>query len=227
MPIIPLFSSKHITTVELPTITVSVTAEMSSVDIFQFPAVSMAVKAFMSMRGFSLDHAKILFFLVIEGVFDGLGDVTIPISSFQARRRSGDPTYLSVVIPTVDYADDISDRSNGDMVIYQAYEIDGEIKQREEILRTDIEDIRLDEGSSSQSVTLTGYKQKIFSPKTVSLSGLTYKSTIGGKRHYRLATPYIFLNPGDTVEINDETIDIGVMSYSVSATAQQFEIEEA
>jgi hypothetical protein len=35
--------------------------------------------------------------------------ITLPLSSFQGRFKSGDPSYLSVVVPSLDYAQDIAD----------------------------------------------------------------------------------------------------------------------
>ena len=176
--------------------------------------------------GFNASDARLRYLLVLEGEADGYDDITLPMSSFQARRRSGESSYLSVVIPTYDYADEISNRSNGDMVIYQAYEVEGEIKQQEEILRTDIEDVRVDIGATSQSMSMSGRKQRTFSAKAVTLSHATYKAINNGSRRYRLSEPYIFLNPGDTVTIGDDTFTVGVMSYAISPMSHQLEIEE-
>ena len=176
---------------------------------------------------FDTHLGKVRYYMVIEGALDGLEDVTIPMSSFQSRRRSGEQTYLSVVIPTYDYADEITDRPNGDMVVYQGYESDGDIKLVTEIIRTDIETIKVDIGTSSQSVTLTGYKQKTFESQTIPLSNIVYKSINDGKRRFRLAKPYVFLNPGDVVQIDDEEMIVDTMSYAISPSSQQLEIQEA
>ena len=166
------------------------------------------------------------YFFSITGSADGTTDIDIPISSFQARKRSGDSTYLSIVIPTIDYADEIIARSNGTMLVRQGYVQDGEIIQKEVILETDIEDIRLDIGEVSQSVTLTGIKQTTYSPKTVDLTGAIYKNLIKGKLTYRLAKPYIYLNPGDTVNIEDNTFDVGYITYTISSLFNNIEITE-
>ena len=54
-----------------------------------------------------------LFFFILTGQPNGLDDVQIQIKSFQARHRTGKPTYLSVTIPGTDYSPQISDRPNG------------------------------------------------------------------------------------------------------------------
>jgi len=148
------------------------------------------------------------------------------MKSFQARRRSGDPTYLSVVIPTVDYASEIAARPNGTLKIQQAYEQNGVIKQTETIIETDLEEVNPDEGGENQSVSLLGYSTSTYSSKSVTLSGVIYKNTRGGKYHYRLAKPYIFLNPGDTVIFSDDgvTFEIDTMSYFINPTTSLIEL---
>ncbi len=55
----------------------------------------------------------IVYICTLTGSQDATTDVEIPISSFQARLRTADPTYLSVVVPGFDYADRINNRPNG------------------------------------------------------------------------------------------------------------------
>jgi hypothetical protein len=65
-------------------------------------------------------QVQIIYQFVLTGSADGESDITIPISSCQMRRRDGEPTYMSVVVPGYDdYADEILARTNGDMVLYK------------------------------------------------------------------------------------------------------------
>jgi hypothetical protein len=148
----------------------------------------------------------------------------LPMSSFQSRRRSGNPTYLSAVIPTVDLASYITDRPNGTIRIDQGYEKDGAVLQREPIIETDIDSVDTYEGGGSQSIVLTGYSTASFAPKSVALTGSIYRSLIQGVLTYRIARPYIFLNPGDTVTIDNDEFIVSTMSYSISAQSQIVEI---
>jgi len=172
-------------------------------------------------------NAVIRYYLTLTGSADGTTDIEIPMSSFQARRRSGEPTYLQVVIPTTDYADKIADRANGNIQIDQGYVQDGELLQRETIIETDIDTVRSDKGGNNQSVTLTGYKQQTFEGKSVTLTGSTYRSVNGGKITHRVSRPNIYLNPGDTVTIDDDTFEVGVMNYSISPRRFTLEVTEA
>lgn len=80
------------------------------------------------------------------------------------------------------------------------------------------------QGARNSSIVLTGYRDAVYMPKTVVLSSPTYRSVVRGVTRFRLARPYIFLNPGDTAVIDGESIDIAVMSYAVSPAQQTIEI---
>ena len=176
---------------------------------------------------FSMAGTVIRYLLTITGSADSLADVELPMSSFQARRKSGEATYLSVVVPTIDYAAEIAARSNGTIKVEQAYTLDGEYVQRELILEAEIDNIRTYQGGRNQSVVLEGYKTTTYVAKSMTLTTSTYKALSGGKLRYRVAKPNVFLNPGDTVTIDSDTFIIGTMSYAISPTMQQIELEEA
>lgn len=179
-----------------------------------------------AISSFETGSAVIRYFCILTGAADGVEDIDLPLKSFQARRRSGSPTYLSVVIPTVDYADEIAARPNGSLKIQQAYEQNGIIKQTETIMEVDLEEVRPDEGGTNVSTTLTGYSTSSFSAKAVSLRGVTYRTMTNGKHRYRLARPYVFLNPGDTVTILDDGVvfEIDTMSYFIDAITSTIEL---
>jgi hypothetical protein len=176
---------------------------------------------------FSMAGTLVRYLLTITGAADSLSDLSLPMSSFQARRKSGEATYLSVVVPTLDYASEIAARSNGTIKVEQAYALGGEYVQRELILEAEIDNIKTYEGGKNQSVVLEGYKTTTYTTKLMTLTTATYRALSGGKLRYRVAETNVFLNPGDTVTIGDDTFIIGTMAYSISPTEQQIELEEA
>ena len=113
------------------------------------------------------------------------------------------------------------------MRISQGYERNGVELQREIIIETAIDTVNTYQGGTNQSIVLIGYTTSTFSPQTLDLSGSTYRAVINGKITHRLARPYIFLNPGDTVTIEGDTFEVGLMSYAISPTTQLTEITEA
>jgi hypothetical protein len=176
---------------------------------------------------FTIQNPVLLYFFTLTGAPDGLADIIIPIESFQARHRSGDPTYLSVVIPGIDYATAIAARPNGEMVIRMSKAMRGVIYHTEEILRVALESVRVDEGSSNKSITLDGHTTKTYTAKTVALEGVTYYSVNGGRKLYRCATPNIYLRPGDTAAYGTDSFTVGLITYYVSTMQQSMEVSEA
>lgn len=76
-------------------------------------------------------------------------DMMIPIESFQARNEAGVIKNISAVVPGMDYAEQIADRSDAILSLYYA---DG--VSAIEIGSLPITSIRIDEGAKSQSITI-------------------------------------------------------------------------
>lgn len=156
--------------------------------------------------------------LIYVCTLTGTTDLELPISSFQGRLRSGSNTYLSIVIPGITLASEIADRADGQLIIEVAYLFNGEVRQRTEIIRVNLEDIRIYNGKDSKSITLVGYRQETYTPKEVDLENATYYAITNGEYRYRFATPNLELNPGDTVNIGEDSFVANVISYYVSVT---------
>ena len=185
--------------------------------------ISLSVDLSVDLLNLS-DIARLRYLFEISGSQDGLEKVTIPISSFQSRRRNGKSTYLQVVIPGIDMADDIVARPNGLMSVIQSYEKDGEYLQKNTIIETDIERIDIYDGAKSKSIILTGYKQSTYAAKTVMLTDSVYRSVVNGEIRHRFVDPCIYLNPGDTLIVGSDEITVSTMSYAISANIKSFEV---
>lgn len=162
-------------------------------------------------------------------ILTGAPDVTLPISSFQYRLRDGDPSYLSVVVPNgAQWAAEIDARSNGQIVLYKGTEDDSGNQNLVEIARATLETVRPDEGARSYSTTLTGHRTtSATSPKTLTISNVSYRNVEGGKRRFRSQDIAEFLAPGDTAVIGAESIVVGEISTAVGDQYSQQEIVEA
>jgi len=165
------------------------------------------------------ERATERFYFSLTGVADGTTDVEIPIASFQARKRTAEATYLSVVIKDYgNYAAAVAARPNGDMVIELAYVLDGEESIREEILRAELEDIALYEGPESRSIVLTGHKTQTFAGQITTLENPIYKATVNARLIYRFAKFDPYLNPGDTCVVGDDSFTVDYVIYMASGT---------
>ena len=174
---------------------------------------------------FSVAILPRVYTFTLTGVADGVDDIVIPIKSFQSRLKSGDPTYLSVVIPGTDYASAINLRLNGNLVMRMGYLSGGEIILSEIISIVDFENIIVYDGTISKTITLDGHRTETFTPKEINLTGSSYKNITAGKLRYR-CTPNLYVRPGDTVNIDNDSFTIENITYSVSPELEIFEVSE-
>lgn len=157
----------------------------------------------------------------LTGAADGESDLLLPMSSFAIRLNpSTSSSFVQVVIPGVDsYADAIAARSNGSILITRIYDyLDGS-SLIYEMARADFDSLRTDTGGQSGSTgTMQGYYTLTSSTaRSYDLSNPTYRSWDGETVRYRCALdPRI--RPGDTVTINDETIELRTIQNNVDVT---------
>lgn len=168
-------------------------------------------------------------YLTGDGEDPPVSDLELPIESFQSRYRSGDPSYLQVVVPdALTYADGVNARLNGDIVVHRGQRTEDGTEYPEEILRVNLEDIRVDWGARSASMTLTGHKQTTnTTPTTVAMTGVSYRAAYNGTITIRcLANSY--LRPGDTAEFaaTGDSFTVGNITWTVGRGIEQMEIQE-
>lgn len=176
------------------------------------------------------DLAVVRYYCTLTGAADGLADVTLPISSFQARKRTDQRDYLSVVVPGIAYADAIASRSNGEIYIEMAYLLDGVESVREEIIRADLETINVSEGTQSRSISLSGYGDGTMPARAASIQGSNYKATYSGSLSFRFPQADPYLNPGDALTVLDtgDSLTVDQITYAISARGAKFmEVREA
>jgi len=216
----------------LPSSSFGVTSSMSAKTHIGIPA-TMSVTADLSVPGivFIATSDYIITYLCYltpqEGsIYDA---IALPISSFQGRFKSGDPSYLSCVIPGSDYATAISDRNDPvnppELSVYMRKTFSDGNVITEQIMAVDLEDTTIDEGSTSYSITLSGHRTTTYSAKAITLTGASYKNLTGGKTRYRCA-PDLYLRPGDTVTVNGDTFTADNISIAISVDSQTMEVSE-
>jgi hypothetical protein len=163
----------------------------------------------------------------LTGAADDTTDLIIAMPTFQARKRDGEATYLSVTVAGFDLAEQIADRANGQLIIEMAYFVNAVEQLREEILRVDLENIRTDEGPKNRSITLTGHLTESFANQITTLIDPIYKYVSDGIRRYRFAIPDPYINPGDTIRVGGDEFRAGYISYIISDRYRQMEVTEA
>lgn len=170
------------------------------------------------------------YYATITGAADGLADYELTgIKSIQYRMRSGEASYLSVVMGyTSTDAAAIQVRQNGEMVVDMAAVIDGVESLREELIRADLYSIRYDRGGESQSITLVGYKTRTYGGNDIELAGVIGETMLAdGRMQYRCASPDFYLKPGDTAIYGGGQIKVWTVTCLVSPVLQFMDVAEA
>jgi hypothetical protein len=178
--------------------------------------------------------ARSIFRCILTGAENGLDDLHLPISAFNATVRDGDPSYLSCKVPNgSEYEADILLRPDGDIVVRCGVILGNGTEYTEEIVRVNYEDMLIERTSSIDNLTINGHKTRTLGQsKDWSITGVSfYSMNASGKRRVRGDIDFQ-LSCGDICTYGDgvgENIVVGAISYAVQALpAMAFmEIEEA
>lgn len=190
----------------------------------QAPAVFISAGQLEANATIFIDRDFIITYLCVLSA-PGLPDITLPMENFQARFRSGDPSFLSVVIPGMEHAGDIADRAGGTIKVYMIKTHRDGNRIAECIGAADMDDIRIDEGATNRSITLSGYKTETHEAKTVTLTGASYRMMYQGRKRYR-CQPNLYVRPGDTVIVNGDTFQADVVTWAIGPGAEIMEVAE-
>jgi len=166
----------------------------------------------------------------LTGTANNLPDAVIPTTSITFRQISGSPSTLNITVPTMQFAGDIADRPDGELVVDWH---DGKTLVQELARANFNEAPVINEGATNSSVTLTGTKQTTYqvitAPLTISRQIATYRAPnrTDGLWTYQLAIPVAGLVPNMTVKIGDHTFVAGEIQYNISTKSHQIYIKEA
>jgi len=150
---------------------------------------------------------------------NGYDSVLVPISAFQSRQRAGDPSYSEVTIPGMAAIQNILDRQTGSFTIYVAILKAGIILQREILFSTAISSISITGNPRDQSITLSGYQttEPPEVPAQLTLVGVNYTSFNNGSFTIRKPDVDLYLKPGDIVTYEEDTFEVELITYTMSA----------
>ena len=199
---------------------------------------------------FSVATLPRIYTFTLTGAANGVDDIVIPISSFQARQTvtinnygnrysviwylgekyvtpyTVNSSYLSIVIPSLDFASHINDRHWGDLVVRMGYLSNGEIILSEIIEHVSFDSIIINAGSTNKSITLSGYRTSSnFSANLIYPTGISYRNIDNGEKRIR-CIPALYIKPGDVVVDDGDIFQAKGITYSVSPELETFEVSE-
>lgn len=163
----------------------------------------------------SLPAGIVTYHCKLTGDADGLSDLALPISSFSVRHKEGDYTSYQIAVPGVAMGEGIAARTHGQIVISQR--VAGE---EEELLRGDLGDVRLDQGTGSATISISGNSTRPEpTAATYPADGLSYRySTFTGENRMRIA-PRAAIRPGDYVRYQGVQYPVTSVTWSVAVSA--------
>ena len=113
---------------------------------------------------FEIREATLRFYLLVsaglDGRYDNIEDMEIPVSSFQAKRRDGSTTFLETVVPDYNYLEEIiiiNEYDTSSIKIKQGYEKNGVILQKDIIIETNIDRLDYDISVKNSPIMLSGH----------------------------------------------------------------------
>lgn len=214
-------------TMVVPGHTTSALAFSGAFNSNPFPPMNVGVSLLGAKSGVEFDTGGVhnIYLCYLTGYQNGLDELLVPMSSFQCSLRVDDPSYLQVVTPTVEYADEIAARTDGEIRVVMCQVKNGEIINQEQIARVSMDYVSVDEGTSNKSVTLSGHSDpEGAAQKTVTLENSTYKRLVDGTTTLRFPEPNIYLRPGDTVVSGPDQIKAEKITLYMSVSRQQMEV---
>lgn len=192
---------------------------------YQILGYAATMRSFAASRRWAVSSERIaqtIYICTLDGI-------RLPMSSFQARLRDGQPTYFGAVVPMVEgLVEDIQDRTGGVLTLHSGVLTATGREILEPMVVTTMHSVRYDKGARSGSITVVGYvTETTTTSKVVEISGI---STIGlqaegGKRNVR-CEPSFFLRPGDVATWGDEQMIVGMIALTINPRSATMDLTE-
>lgn len=159
---------------------------------------------------------------------DGYADFELPVSSILMRLRDAQGSYIRVTVPNpTGYTDAILDRTGGRMHIYGGFKTEDGIRQVEEIIYANIQNMYFNTGGSNVLV-LAGTRYMTHSnPREVSIAGAS-KITKDEAGRFSVRAPMdLFCRPLDIATVDGGTFEVDLMTCVILSADAYMDVEGA
>jgi len=158
----------------------------------------------------------------------GSQSIDIPIATIQMSRRNAKPSYMAIVVPSVEQFDQVNARIGTEMILKLVLQYVDGTETVQEIARANLREVRTEETPNKQIMTLVAYKQTTYGAGQtweIPLEGYTINA--GGKLTFRSVMTDNLINPGDAILFEDEPVTIGEIRYTIAPGIEKMQIVEA
>lgn len=190
-------------------------------------SINIVLKIKASSRTITLFHLYIV-------DSDGNEEIKIPISSFQLVLYADRNAYLEVNVPGLERVDEITDRTDGNLLLKMGHAAIStlEVLEEEQVIKVPIENMDVHRGANKRAITLSGHEtesqaeSRQSTSKTVTLSDkwYNYKRMSDGKITARLVKPHMYLQAGDTIVDDDAEFVADRITWTKSERRHHMEI---
>lgn len=157
-----------------------------------------------------------------------IGELSVPMSSFQATMRRTGKSFLQAIVPAGDRL--LPTLEYGALMQVQLgyyYPSVDEYDGLETIALAPLEQIRSDEGPTRFTLTLSGYGDfPQAEPRERILQGVQSRSINQGVRRVRCNVDLLLRPDNYAVDANGESFHVGQIQYFVNATSAAMEVIE-
>ena len=159
---------------------------------------------------------------------NSLSGIRIPISSWQATVQTGRASYAQAVIPAAtQWVAPVSDRADGEFIIYRGVRFPDGTKQEVEMARAPLGDVRFDVGPTNATMTISGYST-VPPPAEVltrTMRNVRSESSANGLHRVRCGIDWL-LRPGHTVIARSTTFEAAYINYYVTGGDEYMDVGE-
>ena len=161
---------------------------------------------------------------ITDGILDA---IRIPISSWQATVQLDRSSYAQAVIPAaLPWVDAVDARSTGEFVIYRGVRYADGSTQEAELARAPLQDVRLDQGPTNATLTISGYRTQDPPANVLSRTLKNVRSRSVGRSLRVRADIDWFLRPGHEATAAGSTFTVAWINYYVNATSEYMDVGE-
>ena len=157
---------------------------------------------------------------ILTGAADGLPDLRLRISSWQATVQTGRSSFLQAVVPAVlPLIDDISARPSGEIVLISGTEFQSGTVLQQVMARAPLQNFRYDRGPTNATGTLSGYASTFgeFPPNNQPRQLKNVRSLSSDTSGFRVRSDIdLMLRPGRQALAAGQVLDVAFINYTVN-----------
>jgi len=196
--------------------------------IFNYPpTASMQLNARTVHHSWDVDAdaaltAQSIYLCTLTGDNDGVSDINLPLSCFNAKLTDVFESYVLCVVPdVVTYESEIVERKNGEIVIFSGYRTASGEELVEEIFRVPLASIAIAKGGRSETITIFGWGVvPVGTPKERTARGVERVTKQANGKRVIISEIDLFLRCGDVFIYGtggNDYIQVGAIKYEADA----------